>query len=138
MPNSLFNTTFVGVTTSMFMHRDADIFSSSSHVLIVFYGFCTKPRAWSLSILMLENTWECDRAHFYHFFGLKKVIRKRNPPGVLFKLFSDCLNMKILPSDLAIFTLVKVFEEIICWEIIYLFFGLIRLFYEKGIERVLF
>ena len=33
-----------------------------------------------------------------------------NPPGVLFKLFSDSLNMKRLPSDLAIFMLVKVFE----------------------------
>jgi hypothetical protein len=32
----------------------------------------------------------------------------------------------------------KVFEESLWWAIIYLFFGLIRLFYEKGIERVLF
>ena len=61
-----------------------------------------------------------------------------NPPGVLFKLFSDSLNMKRLPSDLAIFTLDKLFEESICWAIIYLFFGLIGLFYEKGTERVLF
>jgi hypothetical protein len=56
MPNTLLSATFADVTTSMFMHRDADIFSSSSHVLIVFYGFCTKPRAWSLSVLTLENT----------------------------------------------------------------------------------
>jgi hypothetical protein len=38
------------------------------------------------------------------------VIRKRNPPGVFFKLFLDSLNMKRSPSDLAIFTLDKVFE----------------------------
>ena len=56
MPNALLSTAFAGVKNSMFMHRDADIFSSSSHVLIVFYGFCTKPRAWSLSVLTLENT----------------------------------------------------------------------------------
>jgi hypothetical protein len=46
--------------------------------------------------------------------------------------------MKISLSDLAIFMLVKVFEESICWEIIYLFFGLITLFKKKGMERVLF
>ena len=28
--------------------------------------------------------------------------------------------------------LVKVFEENVCWAVDYLFFGLIRLFYEKG------
>jgi hypothetical protein len=56
MPNALLSINFAGVTTSMFMHRDANIFSSSSHVLVVFYGFCTKPRAWSLSVLTLENT----------------------------------------------------------------------------------
>jgi hypothetical protein len=36
---------------------------------------------------------------------------KKEPPGVPFKLFSDSLNMKRLPSDLVLFTLVKVFEE---------------------------
>jgi hypothetical protein len=35
---------------------------------------------------------------------------KKEPPGVLFKLFSDSLNMKRLSSDLAIFMLAKVFE----------------------------
>jgi hypothetical protein len=63
---------------------------------------------------------------------------KKEPPGVPFKLFSDSLNMKILLSDLALFTLVKVFEESVCWARVYLFFGLIRLLYEKGTERVLF
>ena len=60
------------------------------------------------------------------------------PIGVPFKLFSDSLNMKRLPSDLAIFTLVKLFEESVYWAIIYLFFGLIGLFYEKGSKIVLF
>jgi hypothetical protein len=46
--------------------------------------------------------------------------------------------MKRLSSDLVLFTLVKVFEENVCWVIVYLFFGLIILFYEKGTERVLF
>jgi hypothetical protein len=36
---------------------------------------------------------------------------KKEPPGVPFKLFSNSLNMKILPSDLVLFTLVKEFEE---------------------------
>ena len=59
---------------------------------------------------MLVNQRECNRAYFYHFFELNKVIWKRKPHGVLFKLFSDSLNMKRLPSDLAIFMLAKVFE----------------------------
>ena len=63
---------------------------------------------------------------------------KKEAPKVPFKLFSDSLNMKRLPSDLVLFTLIKEFEENFCWAIIYLFFDLIRLFYEKGIERVLF
>jgi hypothetical protein len=42
--------------------------------------------------------------------------------------------MKILPRDLSIFMLVTVFEESICWAIIYL----IKPLYEKGTERVLF
>jgi hypothetical protein len=71
-------------------------------------------------------------------FRTRKGYTKKEPTGVPFKLFSDSLNMKRLSSDLAIFTLVKVFEESVCWAIIYLFFGLIRLFYEKGTERVLF
>ena len=61
-----------------------------------------------------------------------------NPPGVLFKLFSYSLNVKRLLSYRVIFTLVKLFEESVCWVVLYLFFGLIRLFYEKGTERVLF
>jgi hypothetical protein len=63
---------------------------------------------------------------------------KKEPTGVPFNLFSDSLNMKRLPSDLVIFMLVKVFEESVCWATIYLFFGLIGLFYKKGTERVLF
>jgi hypothetical protein len=66
------------------------------------------------------------------------VTRKRNPPGVIFKLFSDSLNMKILPSDLAIFMLVKVFEVFVLRAIVYPFFDLVGLLYEKGTERVLF
>jgi hypothetical protein len=63
---------------------------------------------------------------------------KKEPTGVPFKLFLDSIKMKRLSRDLAIFMLVKVFEESVCWVIIYLFFSLIRLFYEKGTERVLF
>jgi hypothetical protein len=43
-------------------------------------------------------------------FRAQQGYTKKEPPGVLFKLFSDSLNMKRLPSDLAIFTLVKLFE----------------------------
>jgi hypothetical protein len=60
---------------------------------------------------------------------------KKEPPGVPFKLFLDSLNMKRLPSDLVLFTLVKVFEENIWWAIVYHFFGLIKLIYEKGTEE---
>jgi hypothetical protein len=63
---------------------------------------------------------------------------KKEPPGVLFKLFSDSLNMKRFPSDLVLFTLVKVFEDNVCRAIVYLFFGLVRLLYRKGTERVFF
>ena len=63
---------------------------------------------------------------------------KKEPPGFPFKIFSDSLNMKGLPSNLVIFMLVKVFEENICWAIVYLIFGLIRLLYEKGLFGVFF
>jgi hypothetical protein len=63
---------------------------------------------------------------------------KKDNIGVIFKSFSDSLNMKILPSDLVLFMLVKVFEENVCSAIVYLFFGLVRLLYKKGTERVLF
>ena len=128
-----------GVMILTIQYRDMDMFFLVIVCFLLFFRvFYIKPRASFLSVLALVNTWECGQAYFYHFFGLNKVIRKRNPPGVLFKLFSDSLNMKRLPSDLVLFTLVKVFEENVCWAIVYLFFGLIRLFYEKGIERVLF
>ena len=88
-----------------------------------------------LFVLALVNTWERDRAYFYHFFGLNKIIRKRNPPRVLFKLFSDSLNMKRSSSDLAIFTLDKVSEVSFWWAIIYLFFGLIQTILRKKALR---
>jgi hypothetical protein len=46
--------------------------------------------------------------------------------------------MKRLSSDLVLFMLVKVFEENVQQTIVYHFFGLVELFYEKGIGRVLF
>jgi transcription elongation factor GreA-like protein len=63
---------------------------------------------------------------------------KKEPTGVPFNLFSDSLNMKILLSDLFLFTIVKVFEENVRWVIVYHFFGLVELFYKKGTERVHF
>jgi hypothetical protein len=36
---------------------------------------------------------------------------KKEPHGVPFKLFSNSPNMKILPSDLVLFMLVKVLER---------------------------
>jgi transcription elongation factor GreA-like protein len=58
--------------------------------------------------------------------------------GVSFKLFSRSIKTKILLSDLVLFTLVKVFEENVQRAIVYHFFGLVGLFYEKGTGRVLF
>ena len=58
--------------------------------------------------------------------------------GVSFKFFSRTVKMKILSSDLVLFTLVKVFEENVWWAIIYHFFGLIKIIYKKGTERFLF
>jgi hypothetical protein len=46
--------------------------------------------------------------------------------------------MKRLSRDLVIFTLIKVFEENIQRAIVYHFFGLFELIYEKGTGRVLF
>ena len=42
---------------------------------------------------------------------VKPFIAKRNPNRVLFKLFSNSLNVKIFSSELVFFTLVKVLEE---------------------------
>jgi hypothetical protein len=56
---------------------------------------------------------------------------KKETPGDSFKLFSDSLNMKILPSDLVFFMLIKFFEENVYCTVVYLLFGLIRTTYEK-------
>jgi hypothetical protein len=72
------------------------------------------------------------------FFRTRHGNTKRETHGVSFKLFSHSIKMKRLSSDLVLFTLVKVFEENIRWAIVYHFFGLIELLYEKGTERVLF
>jgi hypothetical protein len=42
--------------------------------------------------------------------------------------------MKRWPSDLVLFTLVKVFEQNVRWAIFYHFFGPVKLFYEKGTD----
>jgi hypothetical protein len=44
-------------------------------------------------------------------FRTRKGYMKNEPPGVPFKLFLDSLNMKRLPSDLVLFTLIKVLES---------------------------
>jgi hypothetical protein len=80
---------------------------------------------------MIEHT-------FITFSDSLWLYEKMNPPGVFFKLFSDSLNRKRLSSDLAIFTLDKVFEVSVFRAIVYPFFGLVGLLYEKGTERVLF
>ena len=38
-------------------------------------------------------------------------IMKKDNIGVIFKFFSDSLNMKIFLSDIVLFTLIKVFED---------------------------
>jgi hypothetical protein len=58
--------------------------------------------------------------------------------GVPFKLFSCSIKMKILSSDLVLFMLIKVFEENVRLAIVYHFFGLVELIYEKITGRVLF
>ena len=112
----------------LFFHRMLNYFLwflDKTSSLVFFYSHARKyMRTQSSTILSL--------------FQDQQGYMKKEPPGVLFKLFSDSLNMKRLPSDLVIFTLIKVFEESICWAIIYLVFSLIRLFYKKGTERVLF
>jgi hypothetical protein len=56
------------------------------------------------SLVEIEHT-------FITFSGSTRLYEKGTPLEFLFKLFSDSLNMKRLPSDLVLFTLVKVFEE---------------------------
>jgi hypothetical protein len=46
--------------------------------------------------------------------------------------------MKRFLSNLVLFMLVKVFEENVYWVVVYLFFGLIILTYEKGPFGVFF
>lgn len=65
-----------------------------------------------LQVLSGEYVFIIDRftwVLFYLFFGLVKNKRKRNPLGVIFKLFSDYQNMKRSPSNFH-FELVKLNE----------------------------
>jgi transcription elongation factor GreA-like protein len=72
------------------------------------------------------------------FFCTRHGNTEREIHGVSFKLFSHYIKAKILSSDLVLFTLIKVFEENVRWAIVYHFFGLVEIFYEKRTERFLF
>ena len=55
------------------------------------------------------------RVCFYHFFKLKKHLRKKELFGFFFKLFSNSQNMKRLLSELVDFMLVKGLERTSFW-----------------------
>jgi hypothetical protein len=97
-----------------------------------FLGFSGKT---SSSIFVCSHAHKSIRmqlSRILSLFRTHKGYMKKEPPGVPFNLFSDSLNMKIFPSNLVLFTLVKVFEENIWQAVNYHFFGLFRLIYEKG------
>jgi hypothetical protein len=78
---------------------------------IYFLGFLGKI---SSSIFVHSHARKSIRAQPSILLSLlwtRKGYTKKEPPRVPFKLFSDSLNMKRLPSDLVLFTLIKVFEE---------------------------
>jgi hypothetical protein len=77
---------------------------------VFFLWFLVENLECVLPVPTLVKNLERGRALFYPFSGLDAVIRKRNPLELTLSPFHDSLKMKRLPSDLAIFTLVKVFE----------------------------
>jgi hypothetical protein len=65
-------------------------------------------------VLILSHahaTMRMNRVTLYHFFSESYGNTKNEPYGVSFKIFSNSLKMKILLSDLGLFTLLKVFEK---------------------------
>ena len=85
-------------------------FSWCGVILIVCYGFDIKPRAPFVHSCACEKHKNTTEHCFITFSGSLWLYEKGTRPGVFFKLFSDSLNMKILLSDIVIFTLTKVFE----------------------------
>jgi hypothetical protein len=73
-------------------------------------GFDIKPQAPFIHSCTCEKHKNMIEHCFISFLGSLWSHKKGTPTEVNFKLFSDSLNMKRLPSDLAIFTFVKVFE----------------------------
>jgi hypothetical protein len=78
--------------------------------LIVFYGFYIK----TTNVVFVRS---CARKYMrmrssilLSLFRTQQGYTKKEPPGVLFKLFSDSLIMERSPSNLVIFTLDKLFE----------------------------
>jgi hypothetical protein len=99
-----------GVITLMIQYRDTDMFFLGYSVFFVFYGFYIKTSSMVFVCSCARKYMRTRSSVLLSLFRAQQGYTKKETPGVLFKLFSDSLNMKRLPSDLAIFTLDKVFE----------------------------
>jgi hypothetical protein len=79
--------------------------------LFVFYGFDLKPRVIFIRSSTCKKKLRTRSSVVLSLFRARYGYTKKEPPMELtLSPFHDSLNMKRLPSDLAIFTLVKVFE----------------------------
>ena len=85
------------------------------HSLILFQA-CVKMKQIMSSIFVISYAHKYMRmclTILLSLFQTRKGYTKREPPGVIFKLVLDSLNMKILLSDLASFhTRLKGFERV--------------------------
>jgi hypothetical protein len=79
-------------------------------ILFVFYGFDLKPQASFIRSCACQKYKNVIERCFISFPGSLWLHEKGTPLELTLSSFHDSLNMKRLPSDLAIFTLVKVFE----------------------------
>jgi hypothetical protein len=78
--------------------------------LFVSYGFDIKPQAPFIRSCACQKYKNVIERCFISFPGSLWLHEKGTPLELTLSSFHDSLNMKRLPSDLAIFTLVKVFE----------------------------
>jgi hypothetical protein len=78
--------------------------------LFVSYGFDLKPQVPFIRSCTCEKHENVIERCFISFPGSMWLHEKGTPLELTLSSFHDSLNMKRLPSDLALFTLVKVFE----------------------------
>jgi hypothetical protein len=79
------------------------------HMYKYFLGFFRKTSSLVFVRSHAQKSMRTQPSILFLFFRTRHGNTKRETHGVLFKLYSCSIKMKILPSDLVLFTLVKVF-----------------------------